>query len=453
MSQTRLFVPVHDIACDACVRAVTDALRALPGVVAVTPRAGDVFELTLDRPLAPKAVARAVEEAGYTTSASEIADRPLRQGRRSVPLMFPVAAGLIVVYLGVTALIGFDPLSIAPVVDGSAALGTLFVLGVLTSVHCMGMCGPLNLAALSLGSTRGKSGGAIVLFHSGRLVGYGATGALAGAVGSVFQLSGSIGGAIVALSGCAMIVLALSFGGALPRRVRLPHLSVKIPPSAGPFLLGAANALMPCGPLQAIQLYALSTESALAGAVSMVVFCAGTIPLLAAVALVGTRLGQRARQLMTQIGSALMLVLALAMIARGAGMAGFSLPSVAAPAPTTTSTAADAPASAERTYDGYLIATREGDCQEVAFDLSYNGYADVVVEEGVPVRMVIHADASPLTGCNDSVILPTWGIEKRLQVGDNLIEFTPTTAGSYTYGCWMGMLVNRIEVVEELPGS
>ena len=451
MAQTRLFVPVHEIACDACVRAVTDALRALPAVVAVTPRAGDVFELALDGPLKPETIAEAVRHAGYTANASEIAAAPAPGAQRHIPLMLPLAGTLVVAYLAATALLGFDPLSIAPVVDGSAALGTLFVLGVLTSVHCMGMCGPLNIAAISLGSTRGRSYAAVAVFHGGRLVGYGATGALAGAIGSVFQLSGSIGGALVALSGCAMIVLALSFGGALPHRIRLPRLPISLPPSAGPFLLGRANALMPCGPLQAIQLYALSTESAFAGAVAMVVFCAGTIPLLAVVALVGTRLGQRARHLMTQIGSALMLVLALAMIARGAGMAGLALPASVEVEDTTVPAVSSNATESAAAYHGYRIATMEDGYQEVAFDLSYSGYADIVVQADVPVHMIIHADASALTGCNDSIILPAWDIDERLQVGDNLITFTPTSPGSYSYSCWMGMLVNRIEVVEELP--
>ncbi len=48
----------------------------------------------------------------------------------------------------------------------------------------------------------------------------------------------------------------------------------------GPFAVGLLNGLMPCGPLQTMQLYALGTGSALAGALSMFIFSAGTVPLM-----------------------------------------------------------------------------------------------------------------------------------------------------------------------------
>lgn len=48
----------------------------------------------------------------------------------------------------------------------------------------------------------------------------------------------------------------------------------------GPFLLGLVNGLMPCGPLQAMQVYAVATGSAAADALSLFAFCLGTVPLM-----------------------------------------------------------------------------------------------------------------------------------------------------------------------------
>mgnify|MGYP001172910998 CR=1 FL=1 len=42
--------------------------------------------------------------------------------------------------------------------------------------------------------------------------------------------------------------------------------------------VGMLNGLMPCGPLQAMQLYALSTGNALKGAFSVMLFTLGTVP-------------------------------------------------------------------------------------------------------------------------------------------------------------------------------
>ena len=46
------------------------------------------------------------------------------------------------------------------------------------------------------------------------------------------------------------------------------------------YYIGLANGLMPCGPLQAMQLYALSSGNWWRGALSMFCFCLGTIPLM-----------------------------------------------------------------------------------------------------------------------------------------------------------------------------
>ena len=50
--------------------------------------------------------------------------------------------------------------------------------------------------------------------------------------------------------------------------------------------------------------------------------------------------------------------------------------------------------------------------------------------------MIIHVDKKYLTGCNNKIELKEFNIEKELVVGDNIIEFTPTKEGTYTYTCW-----------------
>ena len=50
--------------------------------------------------------------------------------------------------------------------------------------------------------------------------------------------------------------------------------------SRNSFVIGLLNGLMPCGPLQAMQLYALSTSNFIYGALSMLLFGLGTVPLM-----------------------------------------------------------------------------------------------------------------------------------------------------------------------------
>ena len=62
--------------------------------------------------------------------------------------------------------------------------------------------------------------------------------------------------------------------------------------------------------------------------------------------------------------------------------------------------------------------------------------------------MIIHVDKKYLTGCNNKIELKEFNIEKELVVGDNIIEFTPTKEGTYTYTCWRNMIKNNITVID-----
>ena len=71
------------------------------------------------------------------------------------------------------------------------------------------------------------------------------------------------------------------------------------------------------------------------------------------------------------------------------------------------------------------------------------------MRRGVPVRLNIHAERDRITGCNNAVTLPDFGVEKSLRPGDNIIEFTPEQTGEYTYTCWMDMIRNHIRVIDD----
>ena len=45
--------------------------------------------------------------------------------------------------------LGYDILNVIPEIDTRLSLGAIFVTGLLTSVHCVGMCGAINLVASS----------------------------------------------------------------------------------------------------------------------------------------------------------------------------------------------------------------------------------------------------------------------------------------------------------------
>lgn len=47
---------------------------------------------------------------------------------------------------------------------------------------------------------------------------------------------------------------------------------------------------------------------------------------------------------------------------------------------------------------------------------------------------------------NNEIVLPQYNKQIKLQAGENIMEFTPTEKGTFTYTCRMGMLKNTITI-------
>lgn len=86
--------------------------------------------------------------------------------------------------------------------------------------------------------------------------------------------------------------------------------------------------------------------------------------------------------------------------------------------------------------------------QIVRTSLQGGRYEPIAVQKDVPVKWVITVEKGDLNGCNYRMVIPEYDIEKQLEYGENVIEFTPDEAGTFAYSCWMGMIRSSITVVE-----
>jgi sulfite exporter TauE/SafE len=168
-----------------------------------------------------------------------------------------------------------------------------FVAGLVTSLHCVGMCGPL---ACSLMPARGSGGqgtsdGQTVstVYHVARLTGYAVLGALAGGIGRA-PLGWISQSALRWLPWVLVpffVALALRWDRYLPRFAALGRLTWKLHSwmrgrsrLEAAAALGFATPLLPCGPLYFLVTLALLSGSALRGVEFMLAFGLGTVPLL-----------------------------------------------------------------------------------------------------------------------------------------------------------------------------
>ncbi|MES1166537.1 MAG: sulfite exporter TauE/SafE family protein [Pseudomonadota bacterium] len=163
------------------------------------------------------------------------------------------------------------------------------VAGLITSLHCAGMCGPL---ACSLMPGRGEPADAATVgtvYHVTRLSAYAMLGAIAGGAGGA-PLTWFAQSALRGLPWIMVLFflgLALRWDRFLPRLGAPGQLALRVQRWGfgrsrlrGAALLGLATPLLPCGPLYFLVTLALFTGSALRGAEFMLAFGAGTLPLL-----------------------------------------------------------------------------------------------------------------------------------------------------------------------------
>jgi plastocyanin domain-containing protein len=111
-----------------------------------------------------------------------------------------------------------------------------------------------------------------------------------------------------------------------------------------------------------------------------------------------------------------------------------------------------AAAASSRAEGGAFTPVIQNGMQVVNSTLYPNRYPAIVVQQGIPVRWTINAPQGSINGCNNRFIIREYGIEHTFRPGDNVIEFTPTRTGRFSYSCWMGMIRSTITVVAEGEG-
>ena len=177
-------------------------------------------------------------------------------------------------------------------------LWTAFALGLIGSLHCAVMCGPLMLAVTSITKSGASFTSSRLVYHAGRIATYAAIGAMFGAIGRTAALVGlqrwiSLFAGIAILAGLLLssrfalkfpvVKLVTKLKAAFARMLRQRGLGAQ-------FLMGAINGLLPCGLVYVAAAGAATTLSPSLGALHMAAFGAGTLPMLLGVSALGSKL-------------------------------------------------------------------------------------------------------------------------------------------------------------------
>lgn len=211
-----------------------------------------------------------------------------------------------------------------------AALGA----GLVTSLHCIGMCGPLACTACSRGGGRGSMGATFV-YHGARVVSYSLLGIAAGLAGR--RLSDALLGGVTGWVAWLFVIFFLMVALGLDKRIRLPlpkgamawlgAASARRGPCGRAGMLGFFTPLLPCAPLYIVVAAAALSGSARGGAVIMASFALGTVPLLLVLQSQYFRVASHWRPVtMDRVRRGLALAGVIVLLARGAYSASTGCP-------------------------------------------------------------------------------------------------------------------------------
>lgn len=311
----------------------------------------------------------------------------------------------------------------------------IFLIGVLTSVHCIAMCGGINISQ-SFGSRSRRAVRPSILYNAGRIISYTVIGGLLGSIGSIIAISLQARAVVGMIAGVVMLIMGLNmlgcFKGLKKLGIHLPAVITKRlygNKSHGSFYIGLVNGLMPCGPLQSMQILAIASGSMVKGALSMFFFSVGTVPLMLLLGIFAGTMKQKFRETMVLVGAVVIMFFGLFTLSNNLVLSGIKIPDF----------------GNSQNID-VAQAVVDNNIQYITTKLQPGSYEAIKVKKGIPVKWTIVAEEGSLNGCNSEIIISEYSIDIKLKQGENIIEFTPQSEGNIPYSCWMGMIKSNIIV-------
>ncbi len=503
MSKT-IMLNIGGMTCVNCRNKIEKTLNQTDGIInASVSYDNAAAEISYDEgKISLKEITGVIERLGYEAIPGKKAPGP---DIRRIVCTLVIIVSLYIILQSMEILNLLVPSQLA---DTKMGYGMLFVIGLITSVHCIAMCGGINLSQCIPQPKNGEAedtGGMAVfypaLFYNvGRVLSYTAAGFILGMAGFLFGGGEEVGlsvfpqGILKIIAGLFMAVMGINMLGLFPRlrkfTIRMPgFLARKLcgqrAKTNRPLLAGVLNGFMPCGPLQSMWIVALASGSPFAGALSMLLFSLGTVPLMLGLGSLVSALGRKFTDKVMAVGAVLVVVLGLAMLSQGGSLSGWlppdlllilvialSVAGVLMSLPIEKKAVRNAVKAASLTvvigayalwsYHGVLLQKDSAadnnlkivdGVQVVNSTLQSGRYPGITVHAGIPVKWVIDAPEGSINGCNNRIVIRDYGIEHTFHTGENIIEFTPARTGTIRYSCWMGMIRGNIFVTDGTEGS
>lgn len=307
MSKITKFFDVYGMKCHSCESTVEHEISKLPGITSVgADYENSMVIVTYDNKLCNDIeIINSIKNCGFSNKNN----------------LLVKVLGLSILIISIFFL-GNNPLtgSTTSSTINETSFFMLFILGIFTSFHCIGMCGGIILTQTFNKYEKTSSLKSSFLYNLGRVISYTILGGIIGALGSVFSSSSEIQSIIQLVAALFMIISGLSMIGIkLLKKFTLPTIfnkSTCVNNHKNPFIIGYLNGFLPCGPLQTMQLYALSSGNFVMGASSMFVFSLGTVPVMLSFGYLSSKISEKYNDKIYKYAGLLIIIFGLFMIKR-----------------------------------------------------------------------------------------------------------------------------------------
>lgn len=312
---------VSGMICMQCEDIIVRALLHTPGVINAETSywKSTVTVVYNDELISEEDIIRRMDEIGYPVGESKLSAHVLDAACLLLVLALVIGIPRLMAHVSV------------PEIQSGVTFGGLFLIGLFTGIHCVGMCGGIALAqtncALSLDSNRrGKTILSSAVYNAGRIIGCTLVGGVCGLLGRGISYTNDFRSMLLTICGGLVLIIGLQMWGLLPFLRRLSFhaepvafcpIKSESTPVLKPFVIGLLNSLMPCGALAAMWAYAVSTGSFVSGALSMLIFALGTVPFMMLFSSIGGMMPEKLKRYFPKLSAVFIVAFGLIMMEKG----------------------------------------------------------------------------------------------------------------------------------------
>jgi sulfite exporter TauE/SafE len=204
-----------------------------------------------------------------------------------------------------------------------------FLVGLVGSLHCIGMCGPIAIALPVPDSSNLSFFTGRILYNLGRVVTYSFLGAILGLLGGRIALAGAqqIVSIILGVVIIIAVLLPQKYKNFFAQHPLIKKLAQPLKENIGVlfrkgtfsamFLIGILNGFLPCGLVYVALAGAIASGDAISGAAVMILFGLGTVPAMFAATIFGKFINVGIRTKIRKAVPVLALLLGVIFILRG----------------------------------------------------------------------------------------------------------------------------------------